>query len=248
MSWLLVFILMGIVFLYLQQRRAGHTLRASERSGESTATLNPGVVTGIGSKRAPARQAQEEVAAEEHVELVRISWEWPTCERCNQFQGKVYAAKGRSRIYQSLEELPGGGPPFHPECRHTLKPFSESEVTKEELERLRAGAPLRELTRDDQGQYRREKIERIRKVEYEQLRIAEAENNTSKVLRSLLRLVSRGAATAGDLKKLGDTYERLGKIYTALEAWKRARRLDRTLPGVEIKLKKYEQLEEKAPS
>lgn len=250
MSWLLAFILMGIVFLFLQQRRAGQMMRMPRRAGASNseAVAEAPLVPPTQAPRESSRAVEDESAVAEKEELVRVSFHWPTCERCNEFQGRVYTVKGRSRFYQPLEDLPGAGPPFHPECRHTIEPFEESEVGSEELEKLRSPAPMRQLARKDIEDYHQQKRERIRKAELEELQRAELEGNTSKILQSLLRLVSKNAATPNDLKLLGDTYEKIGKISTAMEAWKRAYKLDRSLPGVDMKLKKYTQANGEAPS
>ena len=45
---------------------------------------------------------------------------------CGYYEGKVFSVGGTSDKYPGLNELPNGGPPFHPNCRHTLVPFVDT--------------------------------------------------------------------------------------------------------------------------
>ncbi|MCC6424869.1 MAG: hypothetical protein IT447_15460 [Phycisphaerales bacterium] len=51
----------------------------------------------------------------EGVELVVIDGRQSN-NPCSEFLGKVYSIKGDSKDYPPLDSLPGGGPPFHPNC------------------------------------------------------------------------------------------------------------------------------------
>jgi hypothetical protein len=48
---------------------------------------------------------------------------------CGFYEGRVYSVSGGSGKYPSISELPNGGPPFHPNCRHNLSPFIEPLAT-----------------------------------------------------------------------------------------------------------------------
>jgi len=45
---------------------------------------------------------------------------------CTAFLGHVYSIDARDTRYPQLESLPGGGPPFHPNCSKSTAPFIES--------------------------------------------------------------------------------------------------------------------------
>lgn len=53
---------------------------------------------------------------------------------CGFYEGKIFSISGLSNKYPSLSNLPNGGPPFHPNCRHRLLPF---------VDRLASGAERR---------------------------------------------------------------------------------------------------------
>lgn len=42
---------------------------------------------------------------------------------CSFYEGKVFSISGTSDTYPGLDALPNGGPPFHPNCRHTVVPY-----------------------------------------------------------------------------------------------------------------------------
>jgi hypothetical protein len=45
---------------------------------------------------------------------------------CTAFLGQVFSIGGKSSKYPSLSSLPGGGPPFHPNCSKSTRPFVEA--------------------------------------------------------------------------------------------------------------------------
>jgi hypothetical protein len=47
------------------------------------------------------------------------------CMICGEIVGHVYSISGESKKYESLADLPNGGPPFHPHCTHNLAPWIE---------------------------------------------------------------------------------------------------------------------------
>jgi hypothetical protein len=44
---------------------------------------------------------------------------------CTAFLGQVFSLSGKSEKYPAYSELPGGGPPFHPNCSKSTRPFVE---------------------------------------------------------------------------------------------------------------------------
>jgi hypothetical protein len=56
-------------------------------------------------------------------DLVEIPVHDNPCEECAEYQGQVYSVSGDSDKY---EELPDGGPPWHPNCEDVMNPVSEN--------------------------------------------------------------------------------------------------------------------------
>lgn len=80
-------------------------------------------------------QAQIERMGEQGIEYARISTSSRPCPICAQWQGVLVTLGGKSSSLNgepatTLDALPNGGPPFHPNCRHYLMPeavdFNES--------------------------------------------------------------------------------------------------------------------------
>lgn len=56
---------------------------------------------------------------------------------CGFYEGRVFSISGTSEKYPPLASLPGGGPPFHDNCRHNLAPFVEVLASGAEKRRAR---------------------------------------------------------------------------------------------------------------
>jgi hypothetical protein len=54
---------------------------------------------------------------------------------CTAFLDQVFSLSGRSEKYPPLSSIPGGGPPFHPNCSKSTRPFVEELATEKQLER-----------------------------------------------------------------------------------------------------------------
>jgi len=54
---------------------------------------------------------------------------------CAFYVGKVFSNSGQHPDYPPFDELPEGGPPFHPHCRHNVAPFIAEFASRSELER-----------------------------------------------------------------------------------------------------------------
>jgi hypothetical protein len=57
---------------------------------------------------------------------------------CTAYLNKVFSISGKHPRYPALSSLPGGGPPFHPNCTKSTSPFIEELADPEEIE---AGQP-----------------------------------------------------------------------------------------------------------
>jgi Phage minor capsid protein 2 len=53
---------------------------------------------------------------------------------CTAYLGQVFSLSGTSGKYQAYASLPGGGPPFHPNCTKSTRPFVESLASEKELD------------------------------------------------------------------------------------------------------------------
>jgi hypothetical protein len=53
---------------------------------------------------------------------------------CTAFLGQVFSLSGRSDKYPAYSELPGGGPPFHPNCSKSTRPFVEELASETQLD------------------------------------------------------------------------------------------------------------------
>lgn len=54
---------------------------------------------------------------------------------CTAFLGQVFSLSGNHPKYPALDSLPGGGPPFHPNCSKSTGPFIDELATDKQLER-----------------------------------------------------------------------------------------------------------------
>jgi hypothetical protein len=52
---------------------------------------------------------------------------------CSSFLRQVFSLSGTSAKYPALASLPGGGPPFHPNCSKSTRPFVEELATEKQL-------------------------------------------------------------------------------------------------------------------
>lgn len=65
------------------------------------------------------------------IDTVRVSDHGPTDQFCDPFAGKVFSISGRDSRFPRLRRRP----PFHPNCRHTLLPFTPELEDPDELTR-----------------------------------------------------------------------------------------------------------------
>lgn len=79
--------------------------RTMAQEAETMATLNRAIETGN--------------------DLVQVSAHGAD-DACGLYENGVFSISGTSETYPPLSSTPNGGPPFHPNCRHTLAPYVES--------------------------------------------------------------------------------------------------------------------------
>lgn len=60
---------------------------------------------------------------QEGFDLVQISDHKTACKTCGKYEKKIYSLSGTSEEYPPVSSIPNGGPPFHPRCRHTYRPY-----------------------------------------------------------------------------------------------------------------------------
>jgi hypothetical protein len=53
---------------------------------------------------------------------------------CTAYLGQVFSLGGKSDKYPALSSLPGGGPPFHPNCTKSTRPFVEALASASEMD------------------------------------------------------------------------------------------------------------------
>lgn len=75
------------------------------------------------------------------LDLVQISTH--VCDDwCTLYAGKVFSISGTHSVYPPLAQIPNGGCPMHPRCRHVEVPFIEKFHSAEELERAKIDPSL----------------------------------------------------------------------------------------------------------
>jgi len=67
-------------------------------------------------------------------------------DACSLYEGKVVSLSGTSEKYPSIDSLPRGGPPFHPNCKHGLAPYVE-ELASGAEKRQAVGIPKSALNK-----------------------------------------------------------------------------------------------------
>lgn len=81
--------------------------------------------------RSAHNQGSENRYRENGVDLVRVDEHFPTCKVCASKQGIVISLTGDTPGYPTKDEV--GLPPYHPHCRHTIRPYLLKFKTPEEI-------------------------------------------------------------------------------------------------------------------
>ncbi|MEK4754806.1 phage minor capsid protein [Priestia sp. FSL R5-0597] len=88
--------------------------------------------------RTKMRDANTQGAVNRYVEsgvtLVQVSKHSPSCAKCGRFAGMVICLDGSNKGFKSIKDEGIELPPFHPNCRHTVKSWVKDYKTQEEIE------------------------------------------------------------------------------------------------------------------
>lgn len=81
------------------------------------------------TREAVVEGAKQRMAAQ-GVTVARVSTHASSCKICQPWEGRLVTLTGSRADYNGqpvadLASMPNGGPPFHPNCRHTLLPVAE---------------------------------------------------------------------------------------------------------------------------
>jgi hypothetical protein len=74
---------------------------------------------------------------------------------CTAFLGQVFSLSGKSDKYPAYSSLPGGGPPFHPNCSKSTRPFVAELASDAQLDRAGGVDGADKLLGMDQSQAQR---------------------------------------------------------------------------------------------
>lgn len=74
---------------------------------------------------------------------------------CTGYLGQVFSISGRSSDYPALSSLPGGGPPFHPNCSKSTRPFVAALASAAQLKQAGGWADGEKLQNVDAAEAQR---------------------------------------------------------------------------------------------
>lgn len=162
----------------------------------------------------------------EHIDLYKMSSHGSTCPICAPLEGRVYSRSGKSNIYPPLASAFGkidkNGPNeldntylcIHPNCIHSLHPFSEVGIPPEELDRIRnfssfaSNPPNIDPRTEDQinnyrlkQKYRRDTLNNYKQFQNMKLKIPnfvksfntflKHKNNNSELYKNWIKIISK---------------------------------------------------------
>lgn len=101
--------------------------------------------------RTTSRQAEvlATLSADPEQDLYRITRTGTTCSLCAPYEGRVYSKSGTSSVYPPLSDAFGKQDPagpdslantwlnIHPNCRHSIRPYTEAGRSVEEVQQIR---------------------------------------------------------------------------------------------------------------
>ena len=93
-------------------------------------------------------QARIERFTELDLDLVSITGRL-SANFCSAFLNQVFSISGKSSKYPALNSLPGGGPPFHPNCSKSVRPFVESLASAAQIKAAEPAADVGKLLGTD---------------------------------------------------------------------------------------------------
>lgn len=147
---------------------------------------------------------------ENKVDLVIVDEHYPTCKECASKQGIVISLTGKTKGYPTAKKV--GLPPYHPNCRHTFRPYITSGKSAEEIEedkkkKYEPGkdnrTPAQKKAYEKEQEIRRKANQE--KKDYEKLKAVLGADNVPKTLGAFRRM--RRKRDLG-WKKLQEDYRR----------------------------------------
>jgi hypothetical protein len=93
-------------------------------------------------------QARHERLGELGIDLVSIVGRISN-SFCTAFLGQVFSLSGTSAKYPAYASLPGGGPPFHPNCSKSTRPYVEALATQAQAEQAETLPDAQQLLGQD---------------------------------------------------------------------------------------------------
>jgi hypothetical protein len=70
---------------------------------------------------------------------------------CTAYVGKVFSLSGNDPDFPPLDSVPGGGPPFHPNCSKSTAPFIRELASDAQLKASRVDEDLKAMLTTDQS-------------------------------------------------------------------------------------------------
>lgn len=118
--------------------------------------------------------ARENQLIKNGYDLVEMTVHYPTCEKCSQFQGRVYSLSGKDKRFPALMQtaFKSGYRNIHPNCRHSIVPYIEEMHTDKENQQAVAegGKPFEDKRSDaEKGLYSKQQADnrQIRQDRYQ---------------------------------------------------------------------------------
>lgn len=142
--------------------------------------------------RSAHNEGSENRYRENGVDLVRVDEHFPTCKECASKQGIVISLTGETPGYPTKARV--GLPPYHPNCRHTIKPYilkykTDEEIARDKVKKYNPGKDDR--TEAQKKAYSKEQAIRRKaneeKKDYEKLKAVLGADNVPKTLAAFRR-------------------------------------------------------------
>lgn len=118
--------------------------------------------------------ARENQLIENGYDLVEMTAHYPTCDKCSQFQGRIYSLSGKDKRFPALMQtaFKSGYRNIHPNCRHSIVPYIEEMHTDKENQQAvtDGGKPFEDNRSDaEKGLYNKQQADnrQIRQDRYQ---------------------------------------------------------------------------------
>jgi hypothetical protein len=125
----------------------GETITIQDKNGDPM-TFSAGYY----AKMVAVTKTRQAVCQSRHARLADLGLDLVTIvgkisnNFCSAYLDKVFSISGNHPKYPPLSSLPGGGPPFHPNCSKSTAPFVEELATPAETDAAEPDADLQAMT------------------------------------------------------------------------------------------------------